>query len=93
MREKRFFKPVSIGRGLVNDIDLPDERVSRCHAVLWAEEGAWRIRDLESANGTFINNIPVSGNAALPSSCELRFHRHGPTIQLQVSKPVETRIS
>ena len=34
VHEKRYFRPVSIGRGLNNDVDLPDDRVSRHHAVL-----------------------------------------------------------
>lgn len=91
--EKRFFKPVSIGRGLTNDIDFADDRVSRHHAVLWAEEGAWRVRDLDSANGTFLNRAAVNGSTALPQSCELRFHANGPTIGVHVDKPAETRIT
>ncbi len=88
--EKRFFKPVSIGRGIMNEIDFADDRVSRHHAVLWAEEGAWRVRDLDSANGTFINRAAVDGSASLPQSCELRFHANGPTIGVHVDKPAET---
>jgi len=91
--EKRFFKPVSIGRGLSNDIDLSDDRVSRHHAVLWAEEGAWRVRDLDSGNGTFLNRAAVDGSMVLPQSCELRFHANGPTISVHVDKPAPTRIS
>ncbi len=92
-QEKRFFKPVSIGRGLANDIDFDDDRVSRHHAVLWAEEGVWRVRDLDSANGTFMNRAAVNGASVLPQSCELRFHANGPTLAVHVDKPAETRIT
>ena len=92
-KEKRFFKPVSVGRGLDNDVDFPDERVSRHHAVLWAEEGTWRVRDLDSANGTFLNQAPVDGSAELPQSCELRFHPNGPTLGVHVDKPAATKIT
>jgi hypothetical protein len=92
-KEKRFFKPVAIGREPNNDVELPDQRVSRHHAVIWAEQGVWRIRDLDSANGTFIDHTRVSGSAALPQTCELRFHANGPTVSVFVAKSAETLIS
>jgi hypothetical protein len=92
-KERRFFRPVSIGRGFGNDIDLTDQRVSRFHAVIWAEEGGWRIRDLDSANGTYINHSRVQDSSILPHSCELRFHAAGPTVSVHIDKPAETLIS
>jgi pSer/pThr/pTyr-binding forkhead associated (FHA) protein len=92
VREKRFFKPVAIGRGLTNDIDLDDDRVSRHHAVLWAEEGSWRVRDLDSANGTYLHHTMVKGTMVLPQSCELRFHANGPIVPVHVDVPAETRV-
>jgi len=91
--EKRFFKPISIGRGLNNDIDLDDQRVSRHHAVIWAEEGKWHVRDMESANGTFLNHAPVTGRVALPQSSELRLHPNGPKITIVIDKPAATMVS
>ena len=92
-KEKRFFKPVAIGREANNDVELPDQRVSRHHAVIWAERGIWRIRDLDSANGTFVDHARVSGSAPLPQTCELRFHANGPTVSVFVAKSAETLIS
>ncbi len=92
-QEKRFFKAVSIGRGLDNNVDFSDDRVSRHHAVLWAEEGSWHVRDLDSANGTFINQSPVTDSAVLPDSCELRFHANGPTLGVHIDKPIATRVT
>ncbi len=91
--EKRFFRPVSIGREPNNDVELPDERVSRHHAILWAEDGSWRVRDLDSANGTFIGHTRLTDSAALPQSCELRFHSNGPTVNVHIAKTAETRVS
>ena len=57
----------SIGRpsksaGLVPDIDVlaisGDSSVSRAHAVLeWSEDGSLTVVDLDSTNGTFVNDI------------------------------------
>ena len=55
---KRFeFKscPVALGRDNSNAIRLHDTEVSRRHAELRQEEQTFRIVDLGSANGTFLN--------------------------------------
>ena len=91
--EKRYFQPVSIGREPANDIELDDARVSRFHAIIWAEQGIWHIKDLDSANGTFIENSRVTGSIPLPQNCELRFHPNGPTVYATVTKSPETLIS
>ena len=93
LKEQRFFKAISIGRGIDNNVDFSDERVSRHHAVIWAEEGVWRVRDLDSANGTFINQAPVNGTAPLPQSCDLRFHPNGPILNVFIDKPAATMVS
>jgi hypothetical protein len=92
-KEKRFFKALSIGRGLDNEVDLGDERVSRHHAVIWAEKGTWQVKDLDSANGTFLNHAPVKDPVTLPASCELRFHPNGPTLNVFIDKPAETKVT
>ena len=93
VKEKRFFKPLSIGRGLDNEVSFSDERVSRHHAVIWAEDSEWRIKDTESANGTFMNHAPVTETTKLPQSCELRFHPNGPTLRVVVDKPAATKVT
>jgi pSer/pThr/pTyr-binding forkhead associated (FHA) protein len=49
----------SIGRSRDNDIRLADDRVSRRHAQIDLQQGAFVISDLESANGTFVNGQRV----------------------------------
>ena len=90
--EKRFFQPVTIGREAHNDIELSDARVSRHHAVLWAENGSWHVRDLDSGNGTFIGHSKVEGSTRLPVACTLRFHVAGPTVDVFVAKSQKTVI-
>ena len=57
----RFDKgPIYIGRQPQCQVFLPDQGVSRQHAViLTTEEGVWFVQDLESANRTFVNGRPV----------------------------------
>jgi pSer/pThr/pTyr-binding forkhead associated (FHA) protein len=51
--EKDF---IQIGRSPENDIQLRDPHVSREHARLVREEKGYVIQDLESRNGTLLNN-------------------------------------
>lgn len=90
--EKRFSKAVSLGRGPNNDVQLIDERVSRYHAVLWAENGHWHVKD-NSTNGTYLNHARVTDPIPLPQSCELRLHPNGPTVSVHVDKPAKTMVS
>jgi hypothetical protein len=90
--EKRFFRPVSIGRETNNDIEFADERVSRHHAVIWAEHGLWHIRDLDSANGTFVGHARVSRTQVLPLACDLRFHVNGPIVSFSIVRAAATRV-
>lgn len=90
--ERRFFQPVTIGREPTNDIELPDHRVSRYHAVLWAQNGVWHVRDLDSGNGTFIGHTRVAGTAPLTQSCDLRLHPNGPVVSVQIAKSAETLV-
>ncbi|HEU5227542.1 MAG TPA: ABC transporter transmembrane domain-containing protein [Ktedonobacteraceae bacterium] len=50
--ERQLDRPVlSIGRLAINDIQIPNQRVSRRHATIRAENGVWIIEDAESVNG------------------------------------------
>lgn len=49
-----------IGRSRDNDIVVRDPGVSRHHAELRGSAGAYRIVDLASSNGTFVNNQRVT---------------------------------
>ena len=51
--------PFSIGRVASADLQIDDARVSREHAVVLREGTTFRIRDLNSTNGTVLNGQPV----------------------------------
>jgi FHA domain/DUF1707 SHOCT-like domain len=44
-----------IGRSSTCDLVVEDDTVSRRHAALELRDGAWRLRDLGSRNGTWVN--------------------------------------
>ena len=54
-------KTIKIGRANVNDVIINDTSVSREHALLLVENGGVvTIRDLNSANGTFVNGVKIT---------------------------------
>ncbi len=72
-------RPMSMGRDSSNAIRLHDTEVSRRHAeVRPAEEGSFRIVDLGSANGTYLNGETVD-QAPLRTGDQLRL---GKTVML-----------
>ena len=48
---------VSVGRSDAVDLVLPDENVSRKHALLIREGEGWAIEDQKSANGLTVNGV------------------------------------
>lgn len=51
--------PFSIGRNENCSLHIDSGRVSREHAVILHEDGAFRVRDLGSTNGTFVNGAQI----------------------------------
>ncbi len=50
----------SLGRAATNTAPIPDEAVSLEHALLHLREGQWWLEDLDSRNGTRLNDVPVT---------------------------------
>ena len=53
-------KPVSIGRRK-GRLRLHDSRVSKNHAEIYCANNVWVLRDLDSANGTYVNRRRAEG--------------------------------
>ncbi|MDJ0961897.1 MAG: FtsK/SpoIIIE domain-containing protein, partial [Acidimicrobiia bacterium] len=60
-----------IGRALASII-IDHQSVSRLHAEFLVSGGKVTIRDLDSTNGTFLNDTPVEGRAAVVSGDRVR---------------------
>ncbi len=56
---------VTIGRAPTNQIVIKDDRCSRYHAEIFLSQGVWTIRDLDSRNGTTVEDSPIRGDQAL----------------------------
>jgi pSer/pThr/pTyr-binding forkhead associated (FHA) protein len=50
---------LTAGRVAQCDLQLDDPRVSRRHCTMSSSDGILRVKDLESANGTFINEAAL----------------------------------
>jgi pSer/pThr/pTyr-binding forkhead associated (FHA) protein len=63
---------VSIGRALDNDVVIGDASVSRHHAAIEANGAGYRVIDLDSQNGSFVNGQRIA-EAPLTDGAAVRF--------------------
>jgi signal transduction histidine kinase len=62
-----------LGRGSEGvDIHIPDTAISRRHAELSFRDGQWAIRDLDSSNGTFLNELRLQQSTLLADNDQIR---------------------
>ncbi|MEZ4668048.1 MAG: FHA domain-containing protein [Anaerolineae bacterium] len=64
----------SIGRQADNDICIPEQHVSRQHAVISYRDGLFLITDSGSANGTFVNDAQIKQPFPLASDDVIRLY-------------------
>jgi pSer/pThr/pTyr-binding forkhead associated (FHA) protein/S1-C subfamily serine protease len=63
-----------IGRGPDCDIQIDESGVSRHHAKLEVSEGKTILKDLESRNGTFLNDSRIEAPAEIQDGDRIRIH-------------------
>ncbi len=88
-----------IGRGSDCDLVLDEPEMSRRHAMIEVQSGELFLRDLGSANGTFVNGVQVR-DAVLYSGDQLAFDRNRflieapgmPTRRDEVRQPTPTPV-
>src|SRR5262245_4397909 len=61
-----------IGRNPECDVAIPVTSVSREHAQLLRIQGRFHIEDLQSRNGTFVNNTQITARTALKNNDRIR---------------------
>jgi ABC-type multidrug transport system ATPase subunit/pSer/pThr/pTyr-binding forkhead associated (FHA) protein len=81
---------IQIGRDASNDVVLESPNVSRFHAQVERVGQRFRIRDLRSANGTFVNDQRVEGEVWLQPEDEIRIGRHRFVVGEDTLSQVET---
>src|SRR5215510_10329139 len=57
---------ITIGRESANTISLGHASVSRRHCVIEADEDRFKLRDLDSYNGTYINGVAIKEQVLTP---------------------------
>lgn len=63
----------TIGRLPENDIEISEDTVGRRHATINERSGHFRLTDLDSRNGTFLNGKPLRQPNLLHPNDEIRF--------------------
>ena len=71
-RRHVFEQQAVVGRDADCDVSLESRSVSRRHALLEKTVDGWMLRDLGSANGTFVSGGRIT-EAPLPAGADLRF--------------------
>lgn len=67
---------IQVGREAGNDVVLNVPQVSRFHASIEKIGQRYRVRDLRSANGTFVNNQRIDGEVWLKPNDTIRIGAH-----------------
>jgi adenylate cyclase len=91
----------SIGRSASNQIPLVDDRVSRRHAVIQAQqEGEFWLVDFGSRNGTFLNDKRIAQPTRLHPGARVRigrfqfvFHHRAASQPAPISMPADQTVS
>src|ERR1043166_7405534 len=59
-------RPLTIGRHPSNLLPLEDSEASRFHCVIEKTSEGWRVKDLDSRNGTRLNGLPIKVSELMP---------------------------
>ncbi len=82
---KRDGRAQTLGRSAEQvDFSAPDPAISRRHAAFSFADGQWSVKDLDSSNGTFINEVRIRQAAPLYAGDQIRC---GATVMLFEADP------
>src|SRR5215472_10115457 len=80
-----FAVPFRIGRAADCEVSIKNDYVSRVHAEVVFEKGAWCIRDLNSSNGLYLDGRRVE-EAVIAGPLRIRLGVDGPEISFDPVK-------
>jgi membrane-bound lytic murein transglycosylase D len=83
-RELAFESAFTLGRADGCGVQFADDNVSSRHASVMREEDGWKLEDLGSTNGIFIERKRITGKIPLPVGKEVHLGRKGPVIVFDV---------
>ena len=81
-----FTTAFRIGRSSACEVCIPNDFVSRVHAEVKPTPEGWRICDLHSANGLYLDGVRVEA-ALLLSRLAIRLGVEGPTLVFEPANP------
>ena len=62
-------QPVAVGRDETAEVTIPDNTLSRRHFLIWRDGGRFRIKDLNSQNGTWVDGERAQGTELRHNVC------------------------
>jgi len=79
-----------VGRSLAADLVVPGDDISLEHCTLWWDGNGWKIRDLASRNGTFVDGERLAPGKSTPITTGQRvaFGGHDPWEVTSAAPPV-----
>ena len=85
-RDLSFRSTFRIGRADDCEVCIQEEHVSRNHVEVWFEDGRWCLRDLQSANGVYVDGRRMEA-VAISDELTFRLGIDGPHVTLRVERP------
>jgi hypothetical protein len=67
-----LFGGLTIGRSPEADVRIEDRFASQVHARVFSKRGSYRVEDLGSTNGTFVNGEQLKGDRSLRDLDQIR---------------------
>src|SRR6187551_914502 len=83
---------IRIGARRGNDVQLTDSKVSGLHCEVRLDDRGYRLRDLDSTNGTFVSGLRINDVYIQPDAqiavggTRLRFDPLGESVELELSE-------